>query len=239
MDVPAILSELQEHDLQLVRLNKQLDEMPEKRAILQARAKITEIRSILDRTAAAVKAIEGGVRRFEDDVQTVAGKIDEEQAKLLSGKVTNPKELQSISLELDALKRRMDQLETELLAQMQKRETALEQVAKVEAAVVSGSAKETELTERFRERGSELIGRIEQETTRRSKLLAKLPKDLAQRYESVRASKHGIAVGTLSDGMCSACRVGLPAGKVDTLLHGPDIATCPNCGRILIVRTPE
>jgi predicted nucleic acid-binding Zn-ribbon protein len=236
MDTARTLIELQEHDLKLVRLNKQLDEMPEKRSILQARAKLAEIRSIKERTDAAIRGIDAGVKRFEDEIQAVADKIDGEQAKLLSGDVKNPKELQAISMELDSLKRRMDQLETEMLAQMQKRESAGEQASKVDAAVAAGEAKEGQLTQAFRDRGGELLARIESENIARTALIETLPDDLRTRYESVRASKHGIAVGVLNDGMCSACRVGLPAGKVGALEQGPDVATCPSCNRILVVR---
>jgi uncharacterized protein len=236
MDPARALRELQERDLDLARLTKQLDGMPEKRAILQIRAKIAEIRGLEARTEAVVHALDAAVKRQEDEVQAVADKIDDEQAKLLSGQVKSPKELQSISVELDSLKRRMDQLETEMLAQMQKRETAAGQTAKVDAAIRTGQAKEAELTAHFKARGSELLGRIEADGAARAALLEALPDDLHARYEAVLASKHGIAVGILDEGMCSACRVGLPAGKVDTLERGPDINTCPNCGRILIVR---
>jgi predicted nucleic acid-binding Zn-ribbon protein len=43
-------------------------------------------------------------------------------------------------------------------------------------------------------------------------------------------------VGILKEGMCSACRVGLPVGKVEELVKGPDVGVCPNCNRLLIVR---
>ena len=134
MDPAGALRELQERDLDLARLTKQLDEMPEKRAILQIRAKIAEIRGLKARTEAVVHALDAAIKRHEDEVQAVADKIDDEQAKLLSGRIKSPKELQSISVELNSLKRRMDQLETEMLAQMQKRETAVGQAAKVDDA---------------------------------------------------------------------------------------------------------
>jgi predicted nucleic acid-binding Zn-ribbon protein len=236
MDPARTLTELQERDLVLVRLTKQLEDMPEKRSILQVRAKIAEIHALKQRTDAVIRSLDAGVKRFEDELQVVADKIDVEQAKLLSGQVKNPKELQAISMELDALKRRMEQLEAEMLDAMQKRETAGEQAAKVDAAVQLGDAKEAHLTEVFKERGSDLLAHIEAETAARTALLTSLPGDLRARYEAARQAKHGIAVGVLSDGMCSACRVGLPAGEIDTLENGPDISTCPCCGRILVVR---
>jgi predicted nucleic acid-binding Zn-ribbon protein len=239
MDPAGALRELQSRELDLARLTKQLDEMPEKRAILQIRAKIVEIRGLRARTEAVVHSLDASVKRHEDEAQAVADKIDVEQAKLLSGRVKSPKELQAISLELGSLKRRMDQLETEMLAQMQKSETAAGQTARVDAALLASQAKEAELTRQFKERGSELLARIEADSAARCALLEALPGDLRGRYEAALTSKRGIAVGILHEGMCSACRVGLPAGKIDALEHGPDISTCPDCGRILIVRSVE
>ena len=190
MDPAGALRELQERDLDLARLTKQLDEMPEKRAILQIRAKIAEIRGLKARTEAVVHALDAAIKRHEDEVQAVADKIDDEQAKLLSGRIKSPKELQSISVELNSLKRRMDQLETEMLAQMQKRETAVGQAAKVDAAIRTGEAKEAELTRHFKAGGSELLGRIEADNAARAALLKALPDDLRERYEAVLGSKH-------------------------------------------------
>jgi uncharacterized protein len=236
MEPARILVRLQEHDLKLMRLSRQLEEMPEKRAILQARQKLVEIRNLKERTAAAVRAIDSNMKQFEDDIQMTAGKIDTEQAKLLSGAIKIPKELQAISFELDSLKRRLDQLENELLAQMQKRETAMAQVEKVDAAVEAGERTEALLTERFRTRGGDILAQLDAGNTAREALMAQLPADLRDRYESLRTLKNGIAVGVLQSGMCSACRVGLPSGRVQTLLDGPDVAACPSCNRILVVR---
>jgi predicted nucleic acid-binding Zn-ribbon protein len=236
MDQVHALVQLQEHDLALARLERELDEMPEKRAILAARAKIGDIEKLKARTDAAVYAIDAASRATEDKIATVKGKMDAEQAKLVSGEVSNPKELQAVSMELDSLRRRVEALESDLLGQMQKREDGAAQVAKIEAALTEGHRREAELTARFKEHGGDIVAHIEAERRARSVAAAATGAELLQRYESTRASRHGIGVGVLSEGRCSACRVGLPAGKVAALEQGPDVSTCPSCGRILIVR---
>ena len=60
MDVAHALIDLQERDLTLLRLNRQLDEMPEKRAILAARTRLVEIKALKERSEAAARAIEIG-----------------------------------------------------------------------------------------------------------------------------------------------------------------------------------
>jgi predicted nucleic acid-binding Zn-ribbon protein len=236
MEPVQTLLALQEHDLAIVRLNKELDEMPEKRAILAARAKLADIRKLKERTGTVVRHFEAAARTIEDTIAAVTAKMEAEQSKLVSGEITNPKELQAVSREMDALRRRVEQLEADDLAEMQKREDGAAQIAKIDAALAEGARREGELTDRFKTRGGDILAHIEAEKRARETLFVQLPDDLGKRYETLRDAHHGSAVGVLTDGMCSACRVGLPSTKVGKLLEGPDLTSCPNCGRILIVR---
>ena len=238
METARTLLELQERDLTILRLSKELDEMPEKRAILVARAKIADIVKLRERTAGVLRHMDQAAAVLEDTIAGIKTKMVAEQAKLLSGAIANPKELQSVSLELDSLRRRVEQLEGELLVQMQKREDGAAQAAKIDGALQEGARREAELTARFRARGSDILGRIESEKRARTALAGALPGDVLARYETARETHHGLGIGALSGSMCGACRVNLPAGKVQALLEGPELGTCPNCGRILVVREP-
>jgi predicted nucleic acid-binding Zn-ribbon protein len=236
MDQARMLLELQDRDLRVLRLNKQLDEMPEKRAILAARAKLTEIATLLARTDAVGRSIDTQISRLDDEMTAIRVKMDHEQAKLLSGEVKNPKELTAISMELDSLKRRLDKLEAEELAHMAKRETATAQSEKVSAALVAGRAREAEMVTAFKARGGDLLKEVSRLAVERATLAGALPPALRERYEAVRAAKHAVAVGSLEGDMCGVCRVNIPAGELEKLQSGPDIGRCPMCQRILIVR---
>lgn len=236
METVRILLELQERDLSILRLSKELDEMPEKRAILAARAKIAEIVKLKERTAGVLLHMDQASGLLDDTIAGLKAKMVSEQAKLLSGEIANPKELQAVSRELESLLKRVEQLEVELLAQMEKREAGAAQAAKIDAALAEGARREATLTAAFKSRGGDILSRSDAEKHARGLLFAALPADLAARYEAVRQAHHGFGVGALADSMCGGCRVTLPAGKVQALLDGPDIAVCPNCGRILIVR---
>jgi predicted nucleic acid-binding Zn-ribbon protein len=236
METIRTLLELQESDLSILRLSKELDDMPEKRAILTARAKIAEITRLKERTDEVLRHMDAGAKAIEDTIAGVKAKMDAEQARFESGEIANVKELQAVSRELDALRRRVEQLEGELLAEMQKRENGALQAAKIDAALEEGARREAELTARFKERGGDILARIDAEKRTREKLAGALPGDLSSRYEELRRTHHGVGVGVLTGSMCGACRVTLPAGKVQALLNGPDVGTCPNCGRLIVVR---
>lgn len=236
MDVGEVLVELQDRDLKIMRLEKQLDELPEKRAILTGRAKLAEIRKLLERTEAVRRAQEGEVSRLDDEGAALATKMEAEQAKMSSGEVTNPRELQAIALEMDSLRRHKSDLDNRELERMTKMEAAAEQSRKVQAALEAGDAREAALVAEFKDKGSHLLQEIETLKGERQKLAGKLPADVSARYETLRSSKHGIAVGELNGEACGVCRVTIPQGKLDAIRQGEGIGDCPNCSRMVVVK---
>lgn len=239
MDEVSALLRLQEIDLKVLRLNKQLDEMPEKRDILTMRAKLADIQGLLDRTEAAGRAVDAKLQRMDDETAGITEKMQAEQAKLLSGEVKNPKELQAISMELDALKRHHDALENEELAVMAQRETASEQEAKVRKVLAAGRRKEAELVDAFKDRGGAIVAEVEKLTAERERLVSSLPSKTRDRYEALREAKHGIAIGMLEGNTCGACRVTLPEDQLERLAAGPRVGECPKCRRMLVVGDAE
>ncbi|HEY3318225.1 MAG TPA: hypothetical protein VGK50_07370 [Coriobacteriia bacterium] len=239
MDQSDLITKLQDLDLELLRARKRLDEMPEKAAILTMRRKVAELEAIRSRAQQAHDAVDGAVRKREDETVLLDQKMQAEQEKLMSGEVTNPKEVANISRELDSLRRQKEKLESDTLAEMEKREKAAEQVAKVDAAIAEGKRRESVLVKDFQGKGGTLtsdIGRIEAE---RAAIAAALEPALLGQYEHLRETKHGIGLGVLHDATCSACRVELPSNKLEGLRGGPPIGVCPACHRLLVVAPKE
>jgi predicted nucleic acid-binding Zn-ribbon protein len=209
--------------------------MPEKRAILAARHRIAEIEVLLERTQKVGRVLDATLHRQEDESGRIGEKIDHEQAKLLSGEVTNSKELQNISKELASLTKQRERLDAEILTQMEKREAAEQQADKVQAAIKSGRAKEAGMLADFQGKGADLLAEIETLKKERDALAGKLPAELRRKYAALLESKHGIAVGLLEGRACTACRIELPGERLQALRSGPPIGECPSCHRLLVV----
>lgn len=230
-----VLVGLTELDLAIARTQKSLEELPEKTAILKLRQRLREIRAVRDKAEEHARQAAALVREAEDEVSGIEAKIAAEQKKILSGEVGNPKELQAISRELDALGRRKDAVEHRQLALMEKAEEAEGQVARIDATLDEGARRDEELIAAFKKKGGALQYEIARLNAERARLAAGLDADLLAKYESVRASKHGIAVGVFDGEMCGACRTRIPAGEAQAIMAGPAVTECPNCHRILIV----
>lgn len=231
-----VLLALTEQDLAIARAEKALDELPEKLAVLQLRKRLREIEGVREKAAAYCRKTEALIARSNDEASSLQAKIDTEQAKVLSGDISNPKELQNLTREMDALKRRKDAVEFEELGLMEKAEAGSVQLAKVEAALAEGVAKEQALITEFKSKGGELQTEIGHMRESRDRLAARLAPALRSRYEALKESKHGIAAGELKGQLCSACRTQIPSHEVQAILSGPDVTECPNCKRLLVVR---
>jgi predicted nucleic acid-binding Zn-ribbon protein len=69
----------------------------------------------------------------------------------------------------------------------------------------------------------------------RDRQAADLPGDLLARYEAAAEAGGGTGVGELSGGACTACRIELSRVDVDRLYRGPNLTTCPQCRRLLVI----
>ena len=226
---------LMEQDLAIARAVKALDELPEKAAILQLRHRLKEIEGVAEKARAYVQRANAMVAKSADEVEMVQAKIDAEQTKVLSGQITDSKELRNLTREIDALSRRKDQLEREELGLMEKAESGEAQRAKVDAALEEGRAKEADLIERYKSRGGEIQTETARLRAERDAIAGTLDGSVLARYERLRETKKGVAVGALKGALCTACRTEIPAGEVQALRAGPEVGECPNCKRMLVM----
>lgn len=230
---------LQETDLELARAEKRLEELPEKRAILECRRKQREVGTLFARARAYSDEVRRAISRSEDEAAQVSEKMASEQEKVNSGAITDHKELQNLTRELDALRRRRDRIDMETMGLMEKAEKAERQLASIEAAKTKLGDDEASLVEAYKSAGGEVLTRIEALKAERTRLTAALPKELLRRYEDACGSKHGIGAGVLDGAICRACGMELPADRIQALKDGGDIGECPMCRRLIVVRRPE
>jgi predicted nucleic acid-binding Zn-ribbon protein len=228
------LLELQRADIEIMRASKRLDELPEKRRILEIRAKQREVESMHAKAELLVRKLESELKARQDEISSLAEKIEGEQAKVME--TSDHRQVQSLTREMDGLKRRVDKLEMESMGFMERIEKANLQVTTVNEAVQSLAAKEADMIGQFREAGGALQREIANQQAVRDKLAKSISPSLVERYEKIRSGHGGLGVGRLEGNSCSACRMSLPAERVKELSTGPDVGECPQCRRLIVVR---
>jgi predicted nucleic acid-binding Zn-ribbon protein len=237
MTQASSLLELQGLDLEILRSKKRLDELPEKRAILEIRAKMRDVTALRAKADMLVRKLNSDLKAHQDEITMLSEKIEAEQTKVMT--TADHRAAASITREMDGLKRRRDKMEMESLVLMERIDKATGQTGTIDKALAQLTSQEAGLVKQFQTVGGELQTHIADQESKRAKIAASMDADLVKRYETARESKGGVGVGQLDGETCTACRMVLPAERVNELSSGPEIAICPQCRRLIVVRTGD
>jgi predicted nucleic acid-binding Zn-ribbon protein len=230
------LLRVQEHDTALDRLQHRRATLPE----LGRLASVTEELVALEaaRAEAGDRAGQAARRQrgLEDDLASVEAKAAELNARLYSGAVTVPRELQAMQAEADALGARRAVLEDEVLEAMTERDPLDGEVTALDRRRDELDAEGARLRAAIAEAQAAIDGEVASEAQARAVAVADVPAELVALYEQLRRRLGGIAVAPLANGRCGGCHLALPSTEIDRIRREPPEAMvrCDQCGRILV-----
>jgi predicted nucleic acid-binding Zn-ribbon protein len=230
MNTSFTLFRLQAQDTLRMKMNARLKEIDRIIAadeeVRQAKAKLVEAQGINQSAESVLKGL-------ADQVKEKKLKRDLTQSNLFSGKVRNPKELQDLQAETQALARTIAKLEDEQLQAMMAHEETT-------AALHAAEKELQQVLDRKASQNSLLLGEkhkieseIPQVDAQRQALIEQLDKETFMIYRTLLKSKAGRAVAEVNDDTCGACGVTVPPADIQAAKSPNVIAYCKNCGRIL------
>lgn len=234
-EVLALLLALQETDMQAYRLNKQVEELPQRAVISDCRKKKQALQQKLDALA-----------QMKEKAEARLAAIDEEDAKLAEKQQRLQQEIDQFKGDFRSVEARTKDLEgaAKRRATLEEQlDQAVAELDKVESVLRQATgmfedldAQEKAATAEFVERGTALKNQIARVQVERSSLAQRMPADVVTEYQKAAARSNGVAVSRLTDGFCSACRAAIDAGRLASLKREGNVAPCPNCKRMLILR---
>jgi predicted nucleic acid-binding Zn-ribbon protein len=216
------------------------------RSILQARERISEINTQLEDDAVVQEALNEAsmaeeklneVRSEHSNadhaVQAQRTKIKQNEAALYGGSVTNPKELEDLQMEQEALKRYLATLEDRLLETMMELDEAQEAYenadAKLDLVKVQNAAENADLVSE----NETLVQDIERLEAEREAVLGNISNEDLATYEKLQDRFSGIVIAAVEGGNCSICGVDLARSKMQAVQSGSELIRCSQCSRIL------
>ncbi len=231
MSQKRLLSQLQDIDTQLDQARSRLKEID---------AALNDNSAVRKATRQAEKAEERftkarlAMRKEEQEVQAQQQKIAKNQEALYGGSVRNPKELEDLQMESEALKRYLSTLEDRQLDAMILYDDAksAKELADIDLANVK-----KEVAAQFGDLSAEqtsLTADVQRLETERSATAAEVEPDLLATYDKIRKNRFGQAVAAVKDGSCAACGAVLSAALAQSARLPSKITHCDTCGRILI-----
>jgi predicted nucleic acid-binding Zn-ribbon protein len=224
------LFRLQQVDSQLDQVRDRLAEIEQE---LREDQVIKEAVQANELAAAHAQTTDKDLRRAEENTKAQQTKIEANQASLYSGKVTNPKELQDLQSEAEALGRHLRSLEEIQLEKMAANEEAAIALKSaqdnLEAVKAQRSVENSALTLEQAKLTHE-AERIENERTPAAHGIS--DEDLAE-YQTLRQAKNRLAVARTQNKTCSACGTQLSESLAQAARSPNELARCSTCKRIL------
>jgi predicted nucleic acid-binding Zn-ribbon protein len=223
-----LLYELQETDSAIARTKKAIQALDGGAALA---ANLARLNQLVEEQEAAVRKTRTELRDTEMALKTAEDKRNNYRRRL-TGQVTSGREIESIQKELDVLARRIGELEEKALELMDAVEPLEQELQKRRAAaaeVEKRLAEERASQDNQRQRLQAALASLEAQ--RQARAAAVMP-DLLKRYEAIQKRLGVVAVALVEEGVCSACRMSIPAFQLRQLREEDSILTC-SCQRIL------
>ena len=209
--------------------------------IAQLRAQLGKREAISRREAELAVArqglheLESRQRDLELQAEARRSKIQADEAKLYSGRVSSPKELSSLSDEVAQDRRQLSTVEDELLNLFDELDGAKSRVQELEAVLSRESQEWTTAQSAAQSRVAATETSLSSLEQQRSALAETIPASVHATYQTLRRQKGGLAVAPVLQRTCQACRVGLTPAQEQRARIGADLVLCNSCGRILFV----
>lgn len=237
MSEASTLLELQNIDLSLLRLHKQLDELPEKDRLIEVR----KVRNQAYRKRAQIidmnDDVEQSVERFQVEDAALLDHLRESQDLLDHS--SDYRETSAITRDMEGYAKRREKVEYEL-GQLSKRAEKIDDaLSRINAAIIRLDEQERALTAQLKATAGEMARQVSALESARLGCVNQLNPGLIDRYEKFRTAKGGIAVGKLEGNLCSVCRVEYQTGQLQSVYAQAPLAICPICGRLLVVEDRE
>ncbi|GAB4508898.1 MAG: C4-type zinc ribbon domain-containing protein [Anaerolineae bacterium] len=227
----AALYHLQEIDLQIMHNRKRLKEIA---GLLEDNQAVKDAQERVDAAENELRPLRAHVRDLELESQSNSQKADDAEQRLYSGEIKNPKEMQELQQEIDALRRRNIELEERLIENISTAERIESDLTEFQIALETiQSTAQTTRAELLVEQKAVAVATQELKAKREHAIVG-IPPESLELYENLRPKKSGRPIAILKDGSdCSVCGFEQTTTVAREAQLGQRLVSCINCGRIL------
>jgi predicted nucleic acid-binding Zn-ribbon protein len=235
MSDASVLLELAQADYLILRIKKQLDELPQLARLLELRTKKAEVDAKAEQVAKMRHEGERTIKALADEEETLRDRLAKAQNK--RDNTINYKEASAYNKEIEGFIKRMEKIEFDSLKQMEKLDKIAQVEGQVNAALARLQKQDAEQMAAYKTQAGALKREMQEASDLREGLEKKLPPDLITRYDKACKAKGGRGAAHIEGTHCSGCRVEITEGQLEKLKSGAQIGECPHCHRLLVVGT--
>ena len=211
-------------------LRVELRRFPEQRAALE-RA-MTEQKTRLERYKNDSGALQLKRRETEREIESLSAQARKFRGQLAA--VKKNEEYTALLHEIEGVKRKRSDLETEVLMAFESEERLSGERAQAERALQAAQREAQERTQKLDAEERQDRERLEAIDAQRAGHIAQLPPATRARYERIHQSREGRAVVAIQKGACGGCFRGQPPQILQDARKRDRMLICEGCGRILV-----
>lgn len=183
--------------------------------------------------------LESEQRDSELELKSLENKKHESSRRLYEGRITSPRELQSLEQEINMLERQRQRLDEQILRRMDELDSARKAVANAQ-----GQADEAEKALKIvRRRYDKECQRIEEEMARllpeRERLAGLIDPETLRRYDAIRRRQHNLAAVRVENQACGGCRMKIGGALMRRVAAHETYVYCESCSRYLFPPAEE
>ncbi len=223
------LVELQGIDDEAVRVKNAMAQCRQR--VADAEEKLAYVAGHLAQQKEAKAELEKSQRELSSEASDIRALSKKSQERL--NNIKNSREFKALQKEVADGKRRLSEIDDELMACMEK----LEELDKVigslsdeEAALAEALAQEKEAAAAVLADSEARLGEL---SSARADVSGRLDPDLFIRYQLILKAAGGIAVVAVQNAVCRGCNMNIPPQAYNELQRGEDLRQCPHCERII------
>jgi predicted nucleic acid-binding Zn-ribbon protein len=230
MNRPQNIYHLQSIDSQIDQARGRLKEIEK---ILSENANLRKANALAKKAEKNLETARKEQRQAEEKVKEQRIKIEQTEATLYGGTVKNPKELQDLQNEVEALKRFLDVLEERQLVTMLASDEAADKNREGQKVLAKYQQQAKELEAELALETAQLEKEIAQLSEKRKTAEKVISSEDLDLYHRLRQQRGGIAATRVKDQACGACGSTLTASLHQAARSPSQLTLCTSCGRIL------
>ena len=231
--------------LHLQRLDSEADQLTEERAGLPERASLEanlaeDLRLESSRSEAGerLEVLRRDERGVEAQVADIAARAKGFEEDLYSGRVTVPKELETLQAELSSCQAKQAEMEEAELELMERGEAIEAEIAAIDTRHEELESSSEALRADIAAQEERIDGELARLEQARGAVTPEIAADLLTAYEKLRGVKRlaGIVISHLVENACGTCRTVLPIAEVSRIkaAGSGSYSPCPACQRLIL-----
>ena len=227
---------VQDEDVLSGQLQHRFEQLPERARLVDARANQTA--TAAENEELDLKRLDMLQRqhRIEGEVTAIETRLAELDGKLYGGAITTARGASTLQEEIEHLRRRQDDLESDVLELMEALEPVDERLAELAGLGIQQDGSIAEALSDLNSAEAAVTDELDQSAARRETAVAQLDVEVLGRYETNRAAFGSSTAVRFAGSDCKGCPLTMPAVEADRVRALPSgtLVDCSECGRLVV-----